>query len=266
VTGIWNFAQPGLMTISFYVIYWGVNVLKLPAYAAFCLSLVITIVCGLGVEKLAFQTLRNRKALGFTFFIFTLIVSEFAAYLITLLFGTEPFTVFPYIFSPVTPYAGIIISQWDIQAIFMTAIVIAAVYGLLRWTKPGKFMTAVANNSRLAELYGISSANAYAMSICAVAILSTFGMYILGTKIAVTPHFSLGIIIFAVAATVMGGIGNVFGAAMAAIVLSLVQGFSVLVIPSQWQNLLLYIFFFIIIIFMPSGFGQFVRVLRGKSG
>jgi branched-subunit amino acid ABC-type transport system permease component len=82
----------------------------------------------------------------------------------------------------------------------------------------------------------------------------------------VTPHFSLGIIIFAVAATVMGGIGNVFGAAMAAIVLSLVQGFSVLVIPSQWQNLLLYIFFFIIIIFMPSGFGQFVRVLRGKSG
>jgi branched-subunit amino acid ABC-type transport system permease component len=204
------------------------------------------------------------KSGGFTFFIFTLIFSEFVAYIFTLIFGTEPFTIFPNIFSPVMPIGGIVISRWDLTAILITAILMVSLYALLRWSKPGKFMIAVSNNDRLAELYGISSRQAYALSIIVAAILCTFGMYILGTKIAVYPHLSLALILFAVAATVMGGIGNVFSAAIAAVSLSFLQGFSVLIIPSRWQNLLLFFFFFMIIIFMPSGFVSFVRAMKGR--
>ena len=264
VTKIWNFAQPGFMTTAFYMMYWATNNLSLPIPLSLSIALIITILASWAVDKYAFGTLRRMKSGGFTFFIFTLIFSEFVAYLFTLLFGTEPFTVFPNIFSPVIPVGGIVVSYWDLRAVTITGILLAGLYAFLRWSKPGRFLIAVSNNDRLAELYGISSRQAYTLSMVLAGILCTFGMYILGTKIAVHTHLSLSLILFAVAATVMGGIGNVFSAAMAAVFLSLLQGFSVLIIPSRWQNLLLYFFFFMVIITMPSGFLSFVRTMKGR--
>lgn len=264
VTKIWNFAQPGFMTTAFYMMYWAINKLALPIPLALATALIITMLASWAVDKYAFGALRRMKSGGFTYFIFTLIFSEFVAYLFTLLFGTEPFTVFPNIISPVMPVTGIVVSHWDLQAIIITGVLLAGLYALLRWSKPGKFLIAVSNNDRLAELYGISSRQAYTLSMILAAILCTFGMYVLGTKIAVHPHLGLSLILFAVAATVMGGIGNVFSAAMAAMFLNLLQGFSILIIPSRWQNLLLYFFFFMIIIFMPSGFLSFIRAMKGR--
>jgi len=264
VTKIWNFAQPGFMTTAFYMMYWAINKLALPIPLALAVALIITILASWAVDKYAFGALRRMKSGGFTYFIFTLIFSEFIAYLFTLLFGTEPFTVFPNIISPVMPVTGIVVSHWDLQAIIITGVLLAGLYALLRWSKPGKFLIAVSNNDRLAELYGISSRQAYTLSMILAAILCTFGMYVLGTKIAVYPHLGLSLILFAVAATVMGGIGNVFSAAMAAMFLNLLQGFSILIIPSRWQNLLLFFFFFMIIIFMPSGFLSFISAMKGR--
>ncbi len=264
VTKIWNFAQAGFMTISFYMLYWASNKLALPIFLAMSIALIISILVSWAVDKYAFGTLRQMKSGGFTFFIFTLIFSEFVAYLFTLLFGTEPFTVFPNIFSPVIPVGGIVMSYWDFRAVIITGILLAGLYAFLRWSKPGKFMIAVSNNDRLAELYGISRRQAYTLSIILAAILCTFGMFILGTKIAVYPHLGLSLILFAVAATVMGGIGNIFSAAIAALFLSFLQSFSVLIIPSRWQNLMLFFFFFMVIITMPSGFLSFIKAIKGR--
>ena len=60
--------------------------------------------------------------------------------------------------------------------------------------------------------------------------------------------------LFAVAATIMGGIGNVAGAAIAAIILGIIQNASILVISSEWQGFLLYVFLFLAIVFFPEWF------------
>ena len=59
--------------------------------------------------------------------------------------------------------------------------------------------------------------------------------------------------LFAIAATIIGGIGNLWGAAIAAMVLGIVQNASILFIPSEWQGFLLYVFLFLAIVFFPNG-------------
>jgi len=59
--------------------------------------------------------------------------------------------------------------------------------------------------------------------------------------------------VFAVAATIIGGIGNIAGAAIAAVILGVIQNASILVISSEWQGFLLYIFLFLAIVFFPNG-------------
>ena len=50
-----------------------------------------------------------------------------------------------------------------------------------------------------------------------------------------------------------GGMGRVFMGALASVVLALLQSYSVLVISSRWQNLLLYGFLFVAIVLFPRG-------------
>ena len=65
------------------------------------------------IEIYGLQVLRDRGSGNLTFFIFTLILSEFIIYVITLLFGTEPETLFKSILSPVTIIGNVAVSDWD---------------------------------------------------------------------------------------------------------------------------------------------------------
>jgi branched-subunit amino acid ABC-type transport system permease component len=92
-------------------------------------------------------------------------------------------------------------------------------------------------------------------------------MYLFGSKLAVYPELTLHIMIFAVVSTILGGIGRIFPAAIAAVVISLLQQFSVLVVDSRWQPLIVFSILFIAIIFFPSGVRLPARrVADGRDG
>src|SRR5437868_4852453 len=77
VTKIWNFTQPALMGVAFYAMYLAIIIWQLPGWAALLLALVSTAAVAVGVERLAFETLRRRRSQPLAFFIFTLVFAEF---------------------------------------------------------------------------------------------------------------------------------------------------------------------------------------------
>jgi branched-chain amino acid transport system permease protein len=171
-----------------------------------------------------------------------------------LIFGPDPKTLFASIMSPVFLVGPIVVSHWDLQALATTAVLLIVLAAFLRFTKDGQFLFAVADNPELAEIYGISSARAYAIAMVIAAIFVVAGMYLVGVRAAIFPATPLNqFLIFAVIATLLAGIGNVFAAAVAAVALSLLQSFSILVISSTWQILLIYIVLFITILLFPAG-------------
>src|SRR5690606_35470420 len=108
-------------------------------------------------------------------------------------------------------------------------------------------------NPDLSKLYGISAKQAYAVAFIIASVLITVGMYLFGTRASMVPTTPLEMMLFAVIATLLGGLGNIYGAAYAAIALSLIQSLSILVIPSQWEGVIIYALLFIIILFFPRG-------------
>ena len=135
----------------------------------------------------------------------------------------------------------------------MTAIGLIALYAFLRYSKEGQFLTAVADNARLAELYGISAQRAYRVVAVVAALFIVAAMYLIGSHGGIVPNSPLELVLSAVIGTLLGGIGRVFAAAWASIFLALIQSFSILFIGSRWQNLLLYGFLFATIILFPRG-------------
>ena len=261
VTRLFNFAQAAIMTVAFYTAFVVVQWLEWPAWTAFAVMMAATLAASYVLERVGFEALRKRGVSVMFVFVFTLMVSEFVAYVAMLIFGTWPQTIFPTIFWPVTLVGDIAISAWDMPAIGATIGSLAALFAFMRFTRVGQFMIGVADNPDLAELYGINKRRIFLVAMLIAGAFVGLGMFLYGTRAQVLPQTGLSLMLFAVAATIMGGIGNIAGAAIAAVILGVIQNASILVISSEWQGFLLYVFLFLAIVFFPSG----LRLPRRRS-
>jgi branched-chain amino acid transport system permease protein len=254
VAQLWNFAQAGIMGIAFYGMATAMRTWGWGHVAGFAFGLAVAVAASAALEIWGFRVLRRRRSSTLTFFIFTVVFAEFVAYLLTLLFGTEPQTLTAMIMSDVRTVGGIAVSDWDLRAVGATALLCLALFAYLRFTREGQFLYAVADNGELAELYGISSARAYLVALVIAAVFVSVGVYLFGTRASLIPTAPLEMMLFAVIATILGGIGSIVGAGVAAVFLALLQSSSILFIPSQWQGSLIYFVLFAVILFFPTGF------------
>jgi branched-subunit amino acid ABC-type transport system permease component len=253
VNKVFNFAQAGMMTCGFYAAYIVVRVLDLPGPFGFAAAIVGAAAMAFLLERFGFSVLRHRKASHMFVFIFTIVASQFIAYAMTMVFGTWPTTIFASMFWSVTLVGGVAVSAWDVPAIAATVAVLGGLWAFLRYTRYGQFMIAVADNADLAELYGIRKDRVLMVAMLVAGIIVGIGMFLYGSRAQVQPSAATELMLFAVAATVLGGIGNLWGAALAAVILGVVQNSSILFIPSAWQGFLLYAFLFFAIVLFPSG-------------
>jgi branched-subunit amino acid ABC-type transport system permease component len=254
VNRVWNFAQAGVMVFAYFGMFAGLRLFEWPTWSAVLCGLAVAIMVSWLLENYGFRVLRQRKSPLLTYFIFTIVFAQLSVYLAELFFGTDPKSLYPSLVSPVFLLNGIVISHWDIMALSVAGVLLAALCLFFLFTKEGRFLTAVADDPDLAELYGISKRRAYGIAMAISAVLLTAGMYLFGTKASIFPSTPLNqLLVFAVVATILAGLGNVFAAAVAAVFLGLFQAFSILVINSKWQVLLVYIMIFVAIIFFPKG-------------
>jgi branched-chain amino acid transport system permease protein len=254
VNGIWNFAQAGMMVVAYGCMYAGTQWLHVGVGIAFGLGLVGTVAVSLALERFGFRPLRRRGSSSLTFFIFTLVVSQLCTYIAELIFGTEATTLVDNVVTPVSLIGHVAVSQWDEQAVGATLVLVAALAAFLKLTRWGQRLIAVADSPDLAELYGTSRDTAYGIAMIVAALLTTVGMLLLGTKAATVPSSPLQeFLVMALLATILAGIGNIFAAGVAALLLGVGQGFAVLFMPSQWTPLLVYILMAIAIVLFPGG-------------
>lgn len=275
VTRLFNFAQAAIMTVAFYTAFVAVQWLEWPAWAAFLAMMAATLAASYFLERVGFEALRKRGVSVMFVFVFTFMVSEFVAYVAMLIFGTWPQTIFPGLFWPVTLVGNIAVSAWDLPAIGATVAALAALFIFMRFTRAGEFMVGVSDNADLAELYGINKRQIFLLAMLIAGAFVGLGMFLYGTRAQVLPQTGISLMLFAVAATIMGGIGNVAGAAVAAVILGTIQNASILVISSEWQGFLLYVFLFLAIVFFPNGlrlpqrrrrFGTGTRQIAAEQG
>jgi branched-subunit amino acid ABC-type transport system permease component len=151
---------------------------------------------------------------------------------------------------------GVMVTEWDTGALAVTAVLLMAIWVVIARTAAGQKLTAVADNASLAEMFRIKPERIYLLTTSLCAVLVVFGTWLYGTKASMVPKTSLDLILVAVIATILGGVGSVAGACVAAVVFGILKGFSIFIVPSIWQNTLVYYFLFVVIVLMPRGFAQ----------
>ncbi|MBW1721507.1 MAG: branched-chain amino acid ABC transporter permease [Deltaproteobacteria bacterium] len=146
------------------------------------------------------------------------------------------------------------ISYFQIFIIFSSFLLMAGLYIFIQKTKIGKAMRAVAENKDAASLMGIDVDRIILITFVLGSALAAAAGVMVGMYYTQINHM-MGFIpgIKAFTAAVLGGIGNVVGAMLGGFFLGMVEAMGVLVMPSEYKDVIAFSLLVLVLIFRPRG-------------
>ncbi len=262
-----NFAHGEVLMVGALVSWTVVTALAgsgLPGWLMMLISLVCAvIVCALlnfTIEKVAYKRLRNAPrlaplitAMGMSLLLQTLamIIWKPNPKPYPLLLPTEPFHI-----------GGAVISVTQVLIIAITAMVLAGLMFLVNRTKLGRAMRATAENPRVASLMGVRPDMVISATFVIGAALAAIAGMMWAANYGTVQH-TMGFLpgLKAFTAAVLGGIGNLAGAVVGALLLGLVEaiGSGYLgewtggVLGSHYADIFAFIALILVLTLRPSG-------------
>jgi len=142
--------------------------------------------------------------------------------------------------------------------ILITVPVLIGLIWLVKFTRQGKAMRATAQDKDAAAMMGIDVDRTISVTFLVAGALAGAGGVIFAfysTEISFGTGFTLGL--FAFTAAVLGGIGNLPGAVLGALLIGLIQNFneglSWYAPGSKWTESLVFAILILILVFRPQG-------------
>ncbi|MDR1598290.1 MAG: branched-chain amino acid ABC transporter permease [Oscillospiraceae bacterium] len=250
-----NFAHGEIFMMAMYIVFFGLTMFLMPWYVSFIVAILLTAALGVAAERLAYRPLRDAPRISIL--ISAIAVSYFLQNLATVLFGGRPLT-FPQVplFTSMIDVGGARISRLLILTPAVTAILLIALQYLLKRTKTGMAMRAVARDYDAARLMGVDLNRTIAMTFFIGSSLAGVGAIMWGMKypqIIPTVGAMPGVKCFI--AAVLGGIGSVAGAVVGGLALGIAEVLIVAAAPALagYRDAFAFVLLIIVLLVKPTG-------------
>jgi branched-chain amino acid transport system permease protein len=207
------------------------------------------------IERVAYKPLRNAPRLAP---LITAVGVSFIVQNVSLaIFGVDFESVPDFIPRTDAIRIGNVVIQWDNIAVFLIVIpVLLVLTWFVRATRQGKGMRAVAQDREAAAMMGIDVNRTISVTFFLAGGLAAVAglVYLLQFNIRYDTGFELGLIAFT--AAVLGGIGNLTGAVLGAMVIGMVQAWNEGLDGTpggDWTRAIVFGILIAVLVFRPQG-------------
>jgi branched-chain amino acid transport system permease protein len=253
-----NFAHGDLVMAGGYVAVGLGAVVPLPILVLLPLVAVIMFAIGIAVALVAYFPLVNRPPS--TVFISTLLCGIVLQNLFLVLFGPQARAAPPLIKSGIVHLGGIEISIQALGTLAVAAALIALQYVIFMRTQIGRRLRATAQDRQMAQAVGIPASAVIAATFGAGTALAGVAGALLANQFFVYPTGGIPLSVYAYIAVVVGGWGNIPGAVIGAMMISIFQVVVSAYVSYAVATGLLYVSLLLIFFFRPQGiFGELVQ-------
>ncbi|MCC7375276.1 MAG: branched-chain amino acid ABC transporter permease [Verrucomicrobiales bacterium] len=206
---------------------------------------------GVVIEKLAYRPLRDRSKLNVL--ITAIGVSLFLEYSGQLVFGADPKT-FSLLPSRNVEVGDLVLNSNQLIVFGMTLVLLLALRYIVMRTRIGTAMRAVSFNHQAAALMGINIDSVISFTFALGSALAAAGgiLYAMNYP-AIDPLMGVLPGLKAFVAAVLGGIGNIPGAALGGVLLGLVESFVRGSRFSTYADAIAFAILILILLFRPAG-------------
>ena len=255
-----NFAHGDVYMMGAFIGYFAVMVLKMNVFLALLVAMVVCAVLGVVIERVAYKPLRKSTRVA------ALITAIGVSYLLentmSYFFGAES-RPFPSDFGTetITLFGDVSVNGKQILIFGVTVVLMALLQFIVRYTKMGKAMRAVAVDEQAAQLMGIDVDGVISFTFALGSALAGIAGVLVGVyynTISTTMGITVGLKAFV--AAVLGGIGSIPGAMVGGYLIGLLETMVSFFGYSPYRDGVVYFLLFIILIVLPAGlFGKNVR-------
>ncbi|MBK7314679.1 branched-chain amino acid ABC transporter permease [Candidatus Aalborgicola defluviihabitans] len=251
IMGVINMAHGSFYMIGAYLAYWLTSKIG-NFWLAIPLGLAIVILLGVVIEGVLFRRLYRRDHLQQVLLTFGLIL--IFEELRSILFGDEVQGVaVPAILNNSIPLTDNL--SYPVYRLFisMTCLLIAgAMYWLIQKTRLGMMIRAGSSNRRMVQSLGININRIYSLVFAVGLALAAFAGMIAAPVSSVYPGMGNQILIICFVVVVIGGIGSIKGALVAALMIGITDTLSKVFLP-DFSGFAVYLLMAIILLWRPQG-------------
>lgn len=254
-----NFAHGDIYMVGAYIGFFAVTQAGLSIVPALLVSMVVTGVLGMVVERLAYKPLRHAPrisilitAIGVSFFL------EYAS----MYFVTPTPRTFPNVIDNITFAMGpFVINGQQMLIMAITFILMVILTYIVHKTKLGKAMRAASFDVETAQLMGINADRVISYTFCIGSTLAAAAGVLVGVYYnSIDPLMGIMPGLKAFVAAVLGGIGILHGAVAGGIILGVIEALVSGFISSTFRDAAAFGILILVLLFKPAGlFGKNTR-------
>ena len=250
-----NFAHGDIFTAAgFFMVYFAA---AMPLYLAVPLVVIVTVVLGFTVERVAYKPLRTAPRMSI------MISAIGASYLLQNLMWyvtgglAKQYPVLPWITNQITIGSASTKLVTVITPVLVVVLVVALVM-LIKHTKIGMAMRAVSKDFETAQLMGIKINSVISMTFIIGSFLAAIGsMLYFSNYTTVMPTIGAMPGLKAFVAAVFGGIGSIPGAVMGALIIGICENVIKAIGYTTFSDAFMFALLIVVLIFKPTGlFGE----------
>lgn len=222
-------------------------------FATICATIIGGLI-GVLVWKLLYKPLRDRGASDVS-----MIVASFGLLIVfqnlaALLFNNRAATInITQKVSRGYQFLGLSITPNQLAIITITLLSIIGFELLLQKTKIGSAIRAVGQNKDLSALVGINTERVIMITFFIATALSVLAISAIAVETSLKPQLGLVLILKAIVASVIGGIGTIRGALAGGLILGIAENFGAYFLGGRWQDVVAFSLLIIFILFLPQG-------------
>ena len=157
-------------------------------------------------------------------------------------FGSDPWTIW-----------GGNIKGFNVFTIGVALAGFAGLLVLLRKTSFGKAVRAIGDDEEVSRVVGINTTVVIAIVFFIGAVFAALAGLLSGHDTAIQPRMGLLLLLKGWIASVVGGIGNLYGAIVGGFALGMVEQFGIWDLAGEWKDVVSYLVLVLILLFWPKG-------------
>jgi branched-chain amino acid transport system permease protein len=256
-THLVNFAQGEMAMFATYIAWSLINA-GMPYWAAFLLTVLIAFVLGVLLERIVIRPVENAPVLAVVvvFIGLLVILNSIAGWIYSYTIKSFP--------SPFPASLGIrYMSPHQVGALLVTLVVLALLYVFFRFTPLGLAMRAAAENPVSSRLVGIRVGWMLALGWGLAAAVGAVAGMMVAPIVYLDPNMMSGILLYAFAAALLGGIDSPGGAVIGGLVVGVLENLlGAFVIGNELKLVVALVLIVGVLLVRPSGFFGSVKLSR----
>jgi len=260
-TKFFNLAHGVLAAVGGYAVFYFSKTLGLDIYLSVIIGVILAGLIGYGLDKLIYLPLRRKKASGLILLVASLGAFTAIQAIIAILFTSQFQTLSQgvgaqkiyEIGGPSTLFGAGVITQTQLIILFSGLAIMAGLVLLLKFTMFGKAVKAISDDEEAAKIVGINTNKIISKIFFIGSAIAGFAGILVGFDTGIEPTMGMGLLLKGVIASIIGGVGNIYGGVLGAFLLGFVENFGIWKISGEWKDAIAFGVLILFLLFRPHG-------------